>query len=200
MKRPRYSRDRIKAVLTAVALPAGYRLVPARYLNSPLGTAPTNSRFCAKTAGFTVLYAASDFASSFLETAVRDQFTRKQRRKVDYEEIAKRAWTRIASKPGTALRLLDLRRDGCLSVGAPTDTVKARNQTAGRAFAKAVYAGHPDIDGFLYESRLNGADIYAVFDRGIGKLHATDSGMLEDHPELLNVLERYGIDLDLGDE
>ena len=198
MKRPRYSRDRIKAVLTAVELSTGYRIVPGRYLKSPLGTAPTNSRFCAKTIGFTVLYAASDFASSFLETAVRDQFTHKQRRKVDYEEITERAWTRIASKPGTALRLLDLRRDGCLSVGAPTDTVKARNQTAGRAFAKAVYADHPDVDGFLYESRLTGADIYAVFDRGIGKLQAMDSGMLEEHPELLNVLKRYGIGL--GDE
>ena len=195
MKRPRYSRDRIKAVLTSAELSAGYRIIPGRYLKSPLGTAPTNSRFCAKTAGFTVLYAAADFASSLIETAVRDQFTHKQRRTIDYEEITERAWTRLASKPGTALRLLDLRRAGCLSVGAPTDTVKARNQAAGRAFAKAVYTGYPDIDGFLYESRLTGADIYAVFDRGIDKLKSTDSGMLTDHPELLNVLKRYGIRL-----
>ena len=195
MKRPRYSRDRIEAVLTTVELPLSYRIIFRRYLKSLLGTAPNNSRFCAKASGFTILYAASDFASAFLETAVRDQFTRKRRRKIEHEEITERAWTRIASKPGTSLRLLDLRRGGCIAIGAPTDAVRSRNPTAGQAFAKAIHADHADIDGFLYESRLSGADTYAVFDRAIGKLRLMDSGRLTDHPELPQVLKQYGIDI-----
>ena len=195
MKRPRYSRDRIEAVLTAVELPLSYRIIFRRYLKSPLGTAPNNSRFGAKASGFTILYAASDFASAFLETAVRDQFTRKRRRKIEHEEITERAWTRIESKPGASLRLLDLRRGGCIAIGAPTDTVRSRNQTAGQAFAKSIHADHADVDGFLYESRLSGADTYAVFDRAIGKLRLMDSGRLTDHPELPQVLKQYGIDI-----
>ena len=47
----------------------------------------------------------------------------------------------------------------------------------------------------LYVSRLTGEDIYAVFDRGLTKVEATESGMLMDHPELPHVLARHGIGL-----
>ena len=195
MSGPAYPRKRVEAALVEVALPPGYRIVPGRYLPSPLGTAPANSRFCTETADFTILYTASDFASAFLETMVRDRFTRKRLRKISRKRVARRIWTRIESKPGTSLRLLDLRRGGCIAIGAPTDAVRSRNQTAGQAFAKAIHADHADIDGFLYESRLSAADTYAVFDRAIGKLRLMDSGRLTDHPELPQVLKQYGIDI-----
>ena len=200
MSGPAYPRERVEAALVEVALPPGYRIVPGRYLPSPLGTAPANSRFCTETAGFTILYTASDFASAFLETMVRDRFTRKRLRKISRKRVARRIWTRIESKPGASLRLLDLRRGGCIAIGAPTDAVRSRNQTAGQAFAKAIHADHADIDGFLYESRLSAADTYAVFDRAIfdraiGKLRLMDSGRLTDHPELPQVLKQYGIDI-----
>ena len=195
MSRLAYPRKRVEVVLIEAALPPGYRIVSDRHLLTPLGTAPANSRFCTKTSGFTILYTASDFASAVLETVVRDQFTRKRQRKIMHHEMTERAWTRIASKPGTSLRLLDLRRGGCVAVGAPTDAVRSRNHAAGRAFGKAVYADHADVDGFLYESRLSGADTYAVFDRAIGKLRLLDSGRLTDHPELPQALQEYGIDI-----
>ena len=195
MKNPRYSRSRVESILAAVQLPPSYRIIFRRYLRAPLGTAPTNSRFCAKTAGFTALYAASDFNSAFLETVVRDRFTHKHRREIERKKVIERAWTRIESQPGTTLQLLDLRRDGCFSLGAPTDTVHSRNHTAGRSFGKAIHTGYPDVDGFLYASRLTGADVYAVFDRGIGKLRLMDSGILPHHPELPKILQRYDIRL-----
>ena len=34
-----------------------------------------------------------------------------------------------------------------------------------------------------------------MFDRGIGKLEATGSGMLSDHPELPELLAKHGIRL-----
>ncbi len=52
-----------------------------------------------------------------------------------------------------------------------------------------------DIDGLLFSSRLTGADVFAVFDRGITKLEAADAGMLPDHPDLPDVLSKYGITL-----
>ena len=80
-------------------------------------------------------------------------------------------------------------------MGAPTDTVRAQDHAAGRAFGRAVHSSHPDVDGILYESRLTGKDVYAVYDRGIRKLHAIDSGELSSHPELPSVLRRYSITL-----
>ena len=104
-------------------------------------------------------------------------------------------WALIESKPGARLSLLDLRRDGCVRLGAPTDAVKARNHAAGRALGRGIHAGHAEVDGLLFSSRLTGAHFYAVFDRAIGKLDATHSGMLPDHPGLARVLSRYSIKL-----
>ena len=80
-------------------------------------------------------------------------------------------------------------------IGAQTDTVNARNHAAGRAFGKAIHSGHEDIDGLVYVSRLTGADVYAVFDRAVGKLELAASGLLPDHPKLPDVLEKHGIGL-----
>ena len=93
------------------------------------------------------------------------------------------------------LTLLDLRGDGCARVGAPTDAVNAGNQAAGRAFASAVQAEHADVEGLLCASRLNGEDVFAVFNRGLGKLEVAETGMLMDRPDLADVLERHGIGL-----
>ena len=136
-----------------------------------------------------------DFATAFIETVVRDRFMRRRRREIGLVEVTERAWVRIEAKPATRLMLLDLRRDGCALIGVPTDTVNARNHAAGRAFGKAVHAEHANVDGLLYASRLTGADVYAVFDRGIGKLEASESGMLPDHPELPDVLDKHRVDL-----
>ena len=93
------------------------------------------------------------------------------------------------------LNLLDLRKGGCVRLGAPTDTVNARNHAAGRALARAIYSEHKDVDGLLFSSRLTGDDVYAVFDRGIAKLDAAETGMLPEHPELTDVLSNYSINL-----
>ena len=190
-----YPRNRIASVLLKSGLPDCYRIMPARHAGKPLGTVPADSRFCSRTDAYTVLYASADFATAFIETVVRDRFTHRRERRVALREITERVWARISTKPQTELALLDLRGDGCTRIGAPTDTVRARNHAAGRAFAKAVHAAHPDIDGLIYVSRLTNEEVYAVFDRGITKLHPTGTGMLADHPALPEILERHGIEL-----
>ena len=76
-------------------------------------------------------------------------------------------------------------------VGASTNAVHARNHAAGRALARAI----SDIVGLLYGFRWTGEDVYAVFDRGIGKLGINESGMLVDHLALPVILTRYGFGL-----
>lgn len=195
MTKGAYSRKRVEEVLTKAKLPPSIRIFPRRFLETPLGVAPGDSRFCSKVDGFTVLYASPGFATAFIETIVRDRFTRRDQREVLLKEVTERAWALITAKPRAKLALLDLRKDGCVRLGAPTDTVNARNHAAGRALGRAIHTEHRDVDGLLFSSRLTGEDVYAVFDRGMAKLDAAETGMLPEHPELTDVLSTYGIKL-----
>ena len=195
MSAARYSRGRIEPVLLTARIPESYRIMPERYRATPLGTRPADSRFCSRNASYTVLYTSPDFATAFIETVLRDRFVLRRNRDVALKEITERVWARISTPSELVLALLDLRGDGCARIGAPTDAVHARNHAAGRALARAVHSEHADVEGLLYASRLTGEDIYAVFDRGAAKLVSVDTGRLEDHPELPEVLERHGIGL-----
>ena len=190
-----YTRAQIERVLLKSTLPACCRIVPRRHLATPLGTAPADSRFCAKVDGFTLLYAAPDFATAFVEVVVRDRFTHKRTRRIRLVEITERAWATISAKGRAKLSFLDLRGDGCLRFGAPTDAVRARQHAEGQALGRTLYFGHEDIDGLIFPSRLTGADVYAVFDRATAKLEARQTDALSEHPELVQVLSRHGIGL-----
>jgi len=120
---------------------------------------------------------------------------RKRQRDVALKEVTERAWVLISATPRAQLRLLDLRQDGCVRLGTPTDAVNARNHIAGRSLGRSIHTDYKDIDGLLFASRLTGADVYAVFDRAIRKLSVMDSGLLANHPELPGVLTQYGIRL-----
>ena len=174
MSRARYPRDRIEPVLLEARIPDSYRIMPGRYRATPLGTSPADSRFCSRSASYTVLYASPDFATAFIETVVRDRFMRRRDRDVALKEITERAWARISARSASALVLLDLRGDGCARIGAPTDAVHARNHAAGRALGKAVHSEHADVEGLVYASRLTGVDdgakvrLFAAFSWRVG--------------------------------
>ena len=195
MTKATYPHARVRSLLTNFALPPSYRVIPAQHLGTPLGTAAGDSRFCSKTDGYTVLYAAADFATAFVETVVRDELTHADHRRIPLAAVTTPAWVQLQTKPRTKVQLLDLRRDGCVKLGAPTDAVSARNHAAGRALGRAIHDEHDEIDGFLFSSRLTGADAYAVCDRALKKLTRTDGGALAEHPELPDVLRQYRIEL-----
>ena len=195
MTESRYPRSLIEPLLVRTAFPESYRIMPRRHVGSPLGTTPADSRFATRTGGYTVLYAAPDFTTAFIETIVRDRFAHRRTRKVALREITERVWVRIAATPGTPLTLLDLRADGCTRIGAPTDVVQARNHAAGRAFGKTIHAEHAELDGLVYASRLTGEDVFAIYGRSVRKLKTGDFGQLDAHVELPDVLERHGIGL-----
>ncbi len=70
-----YRRSRVEPVSLTAPMPTSYRIMASRHRSDPLGTTPADSRFCTRNGGSTVLYAAPEFATAFVETVVRDRFT-----------------------------------------------------------------------------------------------------------------------------
>lgn len=186
-----YSRERVESVVRNTAIHSATRLL-RNTAKQALEVYPSPSRFC-DGRSYAVLYGAVDFDTCFLEVVLRDRFVGKNERVVPYGELLTRSWVEFSSR--IPLRLIDLQYDGAVRLGAPTDAAKARNQAAGRALSRSIYDGHPDIDGFIYESRLTGMTCYAIFDRAIEKLTEIDSGRLEEHPQLATVLLLHQVGL-----
>jgi len=189
----RYPRERIEARLSYFPIASAHRLfAPARM---PLSVQPSPSRFCDGASGYAVLYGALSFETCSAEALIRDRFVRRARREIPLAAVLMRAHARIATQPDEELLLVDLRDTGCLDIGAPTDAARARHFAAGQSLARSIYAEHPDVNGFIYPSRLTGEDCIAVFDRAIPRLTVIDACALADHPELPVLLEKGGIQL-----
>ena len=116
-------------------------------------------------------------------------------RVVPFGDVTARGWVEVSSNDGP-LQMVDLRESGCLILGAPTDTAHARNQAAGRALGRALYEQHADIDGIWYQSRLTGGDCLAIFDRALKNLNPTNTGDLQSHPELPEVLRMHRVKIE----
>ena len=188
----RYPRERIEARLSYFAINGAHRVFAASRM--PMSVQPSPSRFC-DGKGFAVLYAALTFETCIAESLIRDRFVRRTRRELPLAAVLMRAHAQIATQPNSDLLLLDLRDTGCLDIGAPTDAARARHFAAGQALARSIYTEHPDIDGFIYASRLTGDDCFAVFDRALDKLIVIDARELKDHPQLPALLEQGAIQL-----
>lgn len=148
---------------------------------------PSPSRFC-DGRYYAVLYAALDFETAFMETAVRDRFVGAGRRVIALDEVLVRRRVEYAPDPIEPLRLVDLRDEGCLRLGAATDAAHARNHAVGRALSRARYDTHRHVDAFCYKPRLTGDDCFAIFDRAAVRLTVTTTQGLLEHPDLPAVL------------
>jgi hypothetical protein len=189
----RYSRERIEARLHLFAIAGAHRVFGVSRMPLQLHSSP--SRFCDGKSGFSVMYASLSFETCIVETLVRDRFTHRLKRELPLAAVFARGYARISTQADRELNLLDLRDTGCVDIGAPTDAVRARHFAAGQALGRAVHEEHPDVDGFIYASRLSGDDCIAVFDRGVEKIVVVDACELKEHPELPAVLERNKVQL-----
>lgn len=172
------------------------RIFDARYAD-PLGFGKTPSRFsdprrCADAKRFGVLYLGESLTVCFLETVLRDQ---RDGAIGDLllEESALRQ--RLYAEIGTAepLKMVDLRDEGAIIMGVPTDVAKASSQTLARKWSAAFHA-HPETpDGIIYPSRFSGRTNLAVFDRAIKKLHVTRTMRLIAAPGLAAILNQLKI-------
>lgn len=190
-----YPRERVEAILRSLRLSIAHRILLKAFLQEPFALRPARSRFC-DGRSYAVLYAASDFETAFAEVVVRDRFVQRDHRVVPYGELSARAWMEVTQNVDLPLTFADLREDGCLVLGAPTDAVHARNHAAGRALSRALHDEYADVDGIVYRSRLTGGDCYAIFDRAFANLTAARVGALPDHPELPDVLRKHQIYLE----
>ena len=79
--------------------------MPRKFQWSPLETSVADSRFASRESGYTVLYAASEFVTAFVETVVRNRLAGRRSR-----AIALRGATAIRFTALTAARQMEVRR------------------------------------------------------------------------------------------
>jgi hypothetical protein len=120
---------------------------------------------------FGVLYLGETLKVCFLEAVLRD------RRNgvvsdfpIDSIELDARISSTIALKRD--LRLIDLRDDGPVRMGIPTDVVRAQSQVLARAWSVAIYEHPAAVDGILFPSRLNNQHNLAIYDRAVDGLES----------------------------
>jgi hypothetical protein len=91
------------------------------------------------------------------------------------------------------LTMVDLRNDGAIKMGVPTDVAKSSKQSLAREWAVAFHEHRNQVNGIIYPSRLNGHTNVAVFDRAIGKLEVIGATRLIRAPGLANVLDDLNV-------
>lgn len=163
----------------------------------PLRVGKTPSRFSdprrRKAANrFGVLYLGETVKVCFLEAVLRDQRDGKiGDLPIAEAELLSRAYVEIAV--AIPLRLVDLRHDGAVVMGVPTDVAKAQSQTLARLWSVAFHEHPEEPDGIIYPSRLNGHANLAVFDRAIKKLRLVRRTTLLAAPGLAAVLDELKV-------
>lgn len=163
----------------------------------PLAFGKTPSRFSdprrrIESNRFGVLYLGESLKVCFLEAVLRD------RRDgivgdlpIAEEELYSRRYAEIETM--APLRLVDLRKDGAVVMGIPTDVHRASQQTLGRTWSAAIH-DHPSApDGIIYPSRLGGQSNLAVYDHAVVKLKPVRIRELIAAPGLASVLNDLSV-------
>jgi hypothetical protein len=137
---------------------------------------------------FGVVYLGSTLKVCFLEAVLRD------RRNgvvgdyvIDERELRTRRYARF--EPISPLNLVDLRGDGCVRMGIPSDVPRSANQALARRWSLAFYQHPSQPDGIIYPSRLKEDTNLAVYDRGVAKLREVGNTDLIDAPGFAEVLD-----------
>lgn len=141
-----------------------------------------------------MLYLGSTLKVCFVEAVLRDEGDgRIGDLLIDERDLAVRRYVEV--KISTSLSLLDLRDDGPLRIGVPSDVVRGSKQSLARQWSVAFHDHPAQLDGIIYPSRLNGETNLAIYDRAIGKLSVASSGPLLKQPALAHVLRDLRVGL-----
>lgn len=165
----------------------------------PIGFGKTPSRFSyprrrVAASRFGLVYLGKSLKVCFLEAVLRDhrdgaigdlpmEETELYARHYAISEVAAPLWT------------VDLRDDGGVVMGVPTDVTKASNQRLARTWTVAFHEHSEKPDGIIYPSRLNGHTNLAVFDRAVEKLRVVRTGKLIAATGLATVLNDLKVSL-----
>lgn len=174
------------------------RVYLSRY-SDPLGYGKTLSRFSdprrrLPANRFGVLYLGSTLKVCFVEAVLRDQGDgRTGELLLDETDLAVRNYAAIeVTEP---LSLVDLRADGPLRMGVPSDVARGSNQSLARRWSVAFHEHPAQADGIIYPSRLNGETNLAIYDRAVRKLTAASSGPFLRQSGLARVLRDLKVGL-----
>lgn len=165
----------------------------------PLGFGKTPSRFSdprrrLASNRFGVLYLGDTVKVCFLEAVLRDQRDGAIGNLPIAEiELHDRRYAEIENI--RSLDMVDLRDDGAVIMGVPSDVAKATSQTLARAWSLALHEHPEKPDGIIYPSRLNGHTNLAVFDRAIPKVRAVRIMTLIGAPRLAAALNDLQVSL-----
>lgn len=165
----------------------------------PLGFGKTRSRFSdprrrAEPNRFGVLYLGSSLKVCFLEAVLRDE-----RDGVvgdylmDETELDTRRYAQVEALE--VLKLIDLRGDGPVRMGVPSDVPRGAKQTLARRWSVAFHDHPEQVDGIIYPSRLNGEANFAIYDRAVTKLRASGEAPLWHAVGLAGVLDEFAVAL-----
>jgi RES domain len=172
------------------------RIYHERY-PEPLGFGKTKSRFSdprhrLEGERFGVLYLGSTLKGCFVEAILRD---RRNGAVGDYPieeaELLQRRYGEIVVT--ASLSVIDLRGDGRIRMGIPSDVVASTRQALARAWSVAFYDHPAAPDGIIYSSRLNEQTNLAVYDRAIAKLSTERSLSLMRAPGFAGVLSTLNV-------
>jgi hypothetical protein len=191
--RPTADFARVDLDLTIVAAGARFSRIYFDRHTNPLGFGNTPSRFSDPRRRkaenrFGVLYLGETLKVCFLEAVLRDK---RNGAIGDYplDETELRARRFAAVEVVAPLAMVDLRGDGGVRIGVPSDVTRASGHRLARAWSAAFHKHPAQPDGIVYPSRLNGQTNLAVYDRAIPKLRVADTMRLMDAPELPEVLD-----------
>jgi len=180
--------------LDLATIPAGevYQRIFLSRFPDPLGFGKTPSRFSdprrrIAANRFGVLYLGSSLKVCFLEATLRD---RRNGQVGDYpiEEVELRERVVAHITPTRPLTLVDLRHDGPVRMGIPTDVVRASSQTLSRGWSLALHDHPAKVDGIIYPSRLNDEVNLAIYERAVPALRSVHKSPLILAPGFASVL------------
>jgi len=188
---PAFARATLHIVIVGPGQTFG-RIYSTRY-PEPLGCSKAPSRFSDPRRRvlmnrFGVLYLGSTLKVCFLEAILRD---RRNSAIGDYliGESELRSHRYALIEPNSRLSLVDLRGDGCVRMGIPSDVPRSANQALARRWSLAFFQHPSQPDGIIYPSRLNEEPNVAIYDRAVTKLREVGKSDLIDAPGFAEVLD-----------
>lgn len=177
--------------LTITKMPMGtpWLRLSRRQFSDPLGFGRGPSRFSDPGDRFSVAYFGESVMVCFLETVIRDRPDgRIGALPIELAELED--WNCAVAAPTRALRLVDLRAEGALRIGIPSDAVRASDHRLGQAWSGALWAHDAAPDGLLFPSRLNGESNLALYDRAMPAMQCiAPVASLMKRPEMPAIIE-----------
>ena len=172
-------------VFIALSRTAGFWLGPSRF-SDPRRHRPQAERYG-------VIYFGSSLKLCFLEAVLRDRRNAELGEiPIPYSELQN--WHCADIGILAPLKPIDLRGDGLVRMGVPTDAVRASGHRWGQAWSLAFWAHQSTPDGIIYPSRLNGETNIALYDRARPKVTALSvRPLLDCRAEMTEVFRRFKI-------